>query len=900
MRGGDQLTFTDFEAKVAAGQVESATIKERDQIVAGELTDGTSYETTFVAEYADELVDELKKAGVTVESDPQAPNELIGTLVTVILPVLLIGGVLLFVMNRSQGGGGRVMQFGRSKHKTVNKDAPKTSFADVAGVDEAIEELQEVKDYLQNPGKFQAMGAKIPRGVLLFGPPGTGKTLLARAVAGEAGVPFFTISGSDFVEMFVGVGAARVRDLFEQAKATAPAIVFIDEIDAVGRQRGAGLGGGHDEREQTLNQLLVEMDGFDQRSTVILMAATNRPDILDPALLRPGRFDRQVVIDRPDLEGRKAILRVHARGKPFDATVDLSVLARRTPGFTGADLANVINEGALLAARRNLRAISMKEIEEAVDRVMAGPERKSRIMDEQERRLIAYHEGGHAMVAHVLPNTDEVHKITVIPRGRALGYTLTLPEQDKFLMSREQMRDELAMLMGGRVAEEIVAGDVTTGAANDIERATKVARQMVTEYGMSDTIGPRTLGVKQGEVFLGRDWGSTPDYSDAMAFEIDQEVRALIDEAHDVALDILTVNRDKLDQLAERLLAVETLERDEVVAFFGEVERRSPREVGVRGAGPGGLTPAEAPRAGQGLRRNARRSGARVNDRWATFDCYGTLVDWPGGIRAQLARLWPEQDADALLRSYHQIEPRIQEGRGIPYRQVMAETLAAVAETADLSIPDGEADALAASLPSWDVFPDVPGSLTELRDRGWKLAILVQHGRRSLGCVARRDRRPRGPSGRGVRGRVVQARLRSLGGVLPRDGRGADQARPRRGVAVPRHRTGGEVGPAGGVDQPAGGDQHGAAFGRTARPRRSAGHPRPTGSGLDSAHGRPRTSAGIGRRSLRGLGRRQRCDPRGDPAGLPTGGTVVPPRRRPDAGGSRTLPAPRRRLRGAG
>ncbi|HEY6567473.1 MAG TPA: ATP-dependent zinc metalloprotease FtsH [Actinomycetota bacterium] len=596
----DPLTFTEFEAKVASGEVVSATIKERDQIVTGKLTGDATYETTFVAEYADELVDELKKAGVQVESDPQAPNELIGTLVTVILPVLLIGGVLLFVMNRSQGGGGRVMQFGRSKHKTVNKDAPKTSFADVAGVDEAIEELQEVKDYLQNPAKFQAMGAKIPRGVLLFGPPGTGKTLLARAVAGEAGVPFFTISGSDFVEMFVGVGAARVRDLFEQAKTAAPAIVFIDEIDAVGRQRGAGLGGGHDEREQTLNQLLVEMDGFDQRTTVILMAATNRPDILDPALLRPGRFDRQVVIDRPDLEGRKAILRVHARGKPLDATVDLSVLARRTPGFTGADLANVINEGALLAARRNMRAISMKEIEEAVDRVMAGPERKSRIMDEQERRLIAYHEGGHAMVAHVLPNTDEVHKITVIPRGRALGYTLTLPEQDKFLMSREQMRDELAMLMGGRVAEEIVAGDVTTGAANDIERATKVARQMVTEYGMSDTIGPRTLGVKQGEVFLGRDWGSTPDYSDAVAFEIDQEVRALIDEAHDVALDILTVNRDNLDQLAERLLEVETLERDEVVKFFSQVERRSPREIGVRGAGLGVSRQPPRPEPGKG------------------------------------------------------------------------------------------------------------------------------------------------------------------------------------------------------------------------------------------------------------------------------------------------------------
>ena len=467
----------------------------------------------------------------------------------------------------------------------MSKDQPKTTFADVAGVDEAIEELEEVKEYLQSPAKFQAMGAKIPRGVLLFGPPGTGKTLLARAVAGEAGVPFFSISGSDFVEMFVGVGAARVRDLFEQAKTAAPAIVFIDEIDAVGRHRGAGLGGGHDEREQTLNQLLVEMDGFDQRSTVILMAATNRPDILDPALLRPGRFDRQVVIDRPDLEGRKAILKVHARGKPFDATVDLAVLARRTPGFTGADLANVINEAALLAARRSKRAISMKEIEEAVDRVMAGPERKSRVMDEEERRLIAYHEGGHAMVAHILPNTDEVHKITVIPRGRALGYTLTLPEQDKFLMTREQLRDELAMLMGGRVAEEIVAGDVTTGAQNDIERATKVARQMVTEYGMSDTIGPRTLGQKQGEVFLGRDWGSTPDYSDAVAFEIDQEVRQLIDEAHDVALDILTENRAKLDALAAVLLEKETLDREEVEKFFGDIEKRLPREAEERSAG---------------------------------------------------------------------------------------------------------------------------------------------------------------------------------------------------------------------------------------------------------------------------------------------------------------------------
>ncbi len=582
---GTELTLTQFQQGIAQGDITSANVLEGDQVIAGDYAAGGTYRVSYPAESEDELVQELADAGVPTTVDPQLPNGLLTTLITVFLPVLLIGGILIWVMNRSQGGGGRVMQFGRSRHKTVTKDQPKTTFADVAGVDEAIEELQEVKDYLEAPAKFQAMGAKIPRGVLLFGPPGTGKTLLARAVAGEAGVPFFSISGSDFVEMFVGVGAARVRDLFEQAKASAPAIVFIDEIDAVGRHRGAGLGGGHDEREQTLNQLLVEMDGFDQRSTVILMAATNRPDILDPALLRPGRFDRQVVIDRPDLEGRKAILRVHARGKPLEASVDLDILARRTPGFTGADLANVINEAALLAARRNKRGIAMAEIEEAVDRVMAGPERKSRVMDEKERRLIAYHEGGHAMVAHVLPNTDEVHKITVIPRGRALGYTLTLPEQDKFMMTREQLRDELAMLMGGRVAEEIVADDVTTGAQNDIERATKVARQMVTEYGMSDMIGPRTLGQKQGEVFLGRDWGSTPDYSDAVAFEIDQEVRHLIDEAHDVALDILTENRDKLDALATLLLDVETLNREEVEKFFGDVERRSPREPEERGAG---------------------------------------------------------------------------------------------------------------------------------------------------------------------------------------------------------------------------------------------------------------------------------------------------------------------------
>jgi cell division protease FtsH len=579
-----QLTLTDFLTAIDDGDVQNATILEGEQVVRGQLSDGTEYEATYVAEYADELTSKLEDAGVPTQTDPQKQNEIVGLLYYV-LPILILAGLFLWMMNRAQGGGGRVMQFGRSRHKQVTKDQPKTSFTDVAGVDEAIEELQEVKEYLQNPSKFQAMGAKIPRGVLLFGPPGTGKTLLARAVAGEAGVPFFSISGSDFVEMFVGVGAARVRDLFEQAKASSPAIVFVDEIDAVGRHRGAGLGGGHDEREQTLNQLLVEMDGFDQRSTVILMAATNRPDILDPALLRPGRFDRQIVIDRPDLEGRKAILRVHAKGKPLDPGVDLDILARRTPGFTGADLANVINEAALLAARRSRSAITMKEIEEAVDRVMAGPERKSRVMSEEERRLIAYHESGHAMVAHVLPNTDEVHKITVIPRGRALGYTLTLPEQDKFMMTREELRDELAMLMGGRVAEEIVAGDISTGAGNDIERATKIARQMVTEHGMSDAIGPRTLGQKQGEVFLGRDWGSTPDYSDAVAFEIDQEVRRLIDEAHDVALEILSDQRDKLDALAALLLEKETLEREEVEAFFGSVEKRAPRAPEVRSAG---------------------------------------------------------------------------------------------------------------------------------------------------------------------------------------------------------------------------------------------------------------------------------------------------------------------------
>jgi cell division protease FtsH len=579
------LNFSEYQGLVDKGDVKTAMFLEADQRIKGELTDGSSYEVAYPQAVQQKLIQELQTSGAVVSVDPQKGSAILSFLFQ-LLPVVLIIGAFIWIMNQSQGaGGGRVMQFGKARAKVVSKDQPKTTFGDVAGVDEAIEELQEVKEYLANPAKFQAMGAKIPRGVLLFGPPGAGKTLLARAVAGEAGVPFYSISGSDFVEMFVGVGAARVRDLFEQAKTNAPAIVFIDEIDAVGRHRGAGLGGGHDEREQTLNQLLVEMDGFDQRTAVILMAATNRPDILDPALLRPGRFDRHVVIDRPDLEGRKAILRVHARGKPFDETVSLDTVAKRTPGFTGADLANVINEAALLSARWGKKAIGMKEVDEAIDRVMAGPERKSKIMSEREKRVIAYHESGHALVAHVLPNTDPVHKISVIARGRALGYTLTLPEEDKFLMTREQLSDELAMLLGGRVAEELIVGDITTGAANDIERATKVAKQMVTEYGMSDIIGPLTLGQKQHEVFLGRDFATQPDYSDQVAFEIDNEVRRMIDEAHDEALEILEGHRAKLDQMASVLMERETIDKDDVEKLLADVTQRPQRDAAVRGAG---------------------------------------------------------------------------------------------------------------------------------------------------------------------------------------------------------------------------------------------------------------------------------------------------------------------------
>jgi len=502
---------------------------------------------------------------------------LIGQLLTAFLPVLLIIVVFLFLMNQAQGGGGRVMNFGKSKAKLITKDTPKTTFNDVAGAQEAVEELQEIKEFLAEPAKFQAVGAKIPKGVLLYGQPGTGKTLLARAVAGEAGVPFYSISGSDFVEMFVGVGASRVRDLFEQAKANAPAIVFVDEIDAVGRQRGAGLGGGHDEREQTLNQLLVEMDGFDVRGGVILIAATNRPDILDPALLRPGRFDRQIAVDPPDFEGRKKILQVHSRGKPLARDVDLAAVARRTPGFTGADLANVLNEAALLTARTNKKLIDNPGLEEAIDRVVAGPQKRTRLMNEHEKKITAYHEGGHALVAAALPNSDPVRKITILPRGRALGYTMVLPEEDKYSKTRNEMLDQLAYMMGGRAAEELVFHDPTTGAANDIDKATSLARAMVTQYGMTERLGSIKFGQEQGEVFLGRDMGHQRNYSEQVAAIVDEEVRSFVETAHSEAFEILVDNRHILDDLVRALLERETLDQSEIAAIFTELRRRPNR-----------------------------------------------------------------------------------------------------------------------------------------------------------------------------------------------------------------------------------------------------------------------------------------------------------------------------------
>ena len=567
---------------IEQGKVKSAVLTDKNQTIQVTTKDGQQYQANWITGQGQQLQQMLQKeqdAGNLPGSyDVQIPrSSALLSILETFIPYLVIALFFFFLLTQMQGGGSRVMNFGKSRAKLITKDTPKTTFADVAGADEAIEELQEIKEFLQNPAKFQAIGAKIPKGVLLYGPPGTGKTLLARAVAGEAGVPFYSISGSDFVEMFVGVGASRVRDLFEQAKANAPAIVFVDEIDAVGRHRGAGLGGGHDEREQTLNQMLVELDGFDTKGGVIVIAATNRPDILDPALLRPGRFDRQIVVAQPDLTGRRGILKVHARGKPIASDADLDIIARRTPGFTGADLANVINEAALLTARNNGKQIAMAALEEAIDRVMAGPERKSVLLSESERKLIAYHEGGHALVGHAMAHADPVHKVTIIPRGRALGYTQALPTEDKFLVTRAEMQDQLAMLLGGRTAEELIFHEPTSGAANDIEKATQIARGMVTEYGMSERLGARKFGSGDGEPFLGREMGHGRDYSEEIASAIDEEIKRLLEAAHDEAWEVLVEYRDVLDNLVLRLLDKETLARKEVLEVFASVQKRPAR-----------------------------------------------------------------------------------------------------------------------------------------------------------------------------------------------------------------------------------------------------------------------------------------------------------------------------------
>ena len=528
---------------------------------------------------ADDVVQAIDTANLDSFTDQPVENNWFLSLASVIVPFILIALLFWFLLSRAQGGGSKVMQFGKSRAKLITKDMPQVTFTDVAGAEEAVEELHEIKEFLQEPGKFQAVGAKIPKGVLLYGPPGTGKTLLAKAVAGEAGVPFYSISGSDFVEMFVGVGASRVRDLFEQAKNNSPAIIFVDEIDAVGRHRGAGVGGGNDEREQTLNQLLVEMDGFDANTNVILIAATNRPDVLDPALLRPGRFDRQIPVEAPDLAGREHILRVHSKGKPMASNVDLRAVAKKTPGYTGADLANVLNEAALLTARSNAQLIDDRALDEAIDRVMAGPQKRSRLMKEHERKITAYHEGGHALVAAAMRHSAPVTKITILPRGRALGYTMVVPEDDKYSVTRNELLDQLAYAMGGRVAEEIIFHDPSTGASNDIEKATGTARKMVTQFGMSERVGAVKLGSGGGEPFLGRDAGHDRDFSDRLAGIVDEEVRALIDTAHDEAYAVLTENRHVLDRLALALLEHETLNQKEIEEIFHDIIKRPEREV---------------------------------------------------------------------------------------------------------------------------------------------------------------------------------------------------------------------------------------------------------------------------------------------------------------------------------
>jgi cell division protease FtsH len=559
--------YSQFQAQVADNSVKHVTLNTKNNRIDVELNSGRKYSTAYPDNTEQSLVNNLQAHHAQIDVKAKGGGGWL-TALTYILPFVIFLLFWLFIINQMQGGGSKVMSFGKSRAKRMSVDSPKITFRDVAGVDEAVEELHEIKEFLENPKKFQALGARIPKGVLLYGPPGTGKTLLARAVAGEAGVPFFSISGSDFVEMFVGVGASRVRDLFEQAKQNAPCIIFMDEIDAVGRHRGAGLGGGHDEREQTLNQLLVEMDGFEMKDNIILIAATNRPDILDPALLRPGRFDRQIVVDRPDRKGRLKILEVHTRGKPLRAGVELDQLAGQTPGFTGADLQNLVNEAALLAARQGRREISLEQLEEGIMRVIAGPEKKTRVMSEKERRITAYHEMGHAICAHFLLNTDPVHKISVISRGQALGYTISLPTEDKFLTTKAELEDTMAMSLGGRAAEELVFSEVTTGAANDLEKVTQTAKQMVMRFGMSEKLGPRVFGHDHAQPFLGRELATEPDYSDEIAKEIDDEIRRIVEEAHQSARDILDQHRGKLDHVSEILLRRETLEREEFIQLL--------------------------------------------------------------------------------------------------------------------------------------------------------------------------------------------------------------------------------------------------------------------------------------------------------------------------------------------
>ena len=573
-------TFSEFKELINNGEVVEATIKEQSNTVHFKTKNDdkvfqTEYPEGFEGEIFQILVDQ--NIVLTTDTEPAGFQEYF----IAFLPWLFIAGFMFFMFSQVRSNGNQVMQFGKSKAKEVDEQLPKVTFKDVAGAEEAKEELEEIKEFLKSPEKFNNLGAKIPKGVLLVGPPGTGKTLLARAVAGESEVPFYSISGSDFVEMFVGVGASRVRDLFKKAKESAPSIIFIDEIDAVGRMRGAGLGGGHDEREQTLNQLLVEMDGFESNQGVILMAATNRPDVLDPALLRPGRFDRQVIVDRPDLNGRTEILKVHAKDKPLAKNINLKTVAKQTPGFTGADLANLLNEAALLTARKNKKKVSIQDIENSIDRVLAGPEKKSRLMSDQEKLIIAYHETGHALVGWALPNADPIHKVTIIPRGRALGYTQALPEGEKYLTSKAELKDRLAMLMGGRVAEEIIFADPTTGASNDIEKATEIARKMVMEFGMSEKLGPMLYGKGSNEVFLGRDYGRQQDYSDEVASSIDDEVKSLLSDAHIIAGKILKKFKKQMEIMVKVLIEKETIDRDEVAKIFKSVNK-----VKIRGTGP--------------------------------------------------------------------------------------------------------------------------------------------------------------------------------------------------------------------------------------------------------------------------------------------------------------------------